>query len=97
MTPSPVLSLACPGEAFSDMCWLTVTDGLDDLAGHRERCGGMCRESVRFGNELSLGLRSNSFNIDSANIHVRALCAKSCIVRPRVGHLTSLSPSFLFC
>lgn len=94
VTRSPVLSLVCPGEAVSKPRWLAVIDGLDDFAGHTGRCGVMCRQSVRFCSELSLGLRSNSFNIDSADIHVRALMCQILHCETLGGSLNFPKPRF---
>ena len=54
----------------------------------------MCRQSVRFWSELSLGLRSNSFNIDSADIHVRALMCQILHCETLGGSFKPPGPSF---
>ena len=97
VTLSPVLSLVCPGEAFSETRWLPVIDGLDDFAGHRGTCSVMCRQSVRFGVSWAWVWGLILSTLIQQIFMWGLLCAKSCTVRPWVDHLTSLSPSFLFC
>lgn len=76
-TSSPILSLVCLAEAFSETHSLTFIDGLDGFAGHRGRCGARCGQSMSLRSEPGLGLRSNSFNVDSADIHVGPLMCQT--------------------
>lgn len=94
LASSSILSLVCFAKSFTETYSLTFIDQIYGFAGHKGRYGAVCGKSMRLRSELDLGLRSNSFNIDSANIYVGPLMCQTLHCVTLGGSLNFSKPRF---